>query len=60
MLIKVFGIWLNPDNITFVTSNMIIKNDSTVGLTYGSIDFPGHTPDEVAAEIKRLVAEKGS
>jgi hypothetical protein len=53
MLIKVFGEWINPALLMGITGD-----DSGTRLHFGVgcfTDIPSKNPDEVAAEIKRLV-----
>lgn len=60
MLINVFGVWVNPAHITRVSLCIPGRPDlgTAVGLTNYQISFTGPgapTPDQVAAEINRLV-----
>lgn len=61
MLIKVFGTWLNPRNITYL---YVGKNSTDTDVHFGEfnggyheIRYKDKTDDEVAAEINKQLQE---
>ena len=52
-LIKVFGLWLNPDNVALLIEE---QNGCAVMFNFGDGEtISGKTPDQVANEINDLI-----
>jgi len=63
MLIKVFGRWINPDKIEYLSENDIYDEDSTtafINYETDAVRFEKKTADELAEEINKQIKEQAN